>query len=98
MVGCGFSVDQGGALAKSAEDLAMVLDVMASYDARDSTCVERPKDDYVGRLAEGVKGLTIGMPREDFSCDLARDVAAPLHAALAELRRLRASLAGASLP
>src|SRR5258706_4436215 len=98
MVAFASSLDQGGALAKSAEDLAMVLDVMASYDARDSTCVERPKDDYVGRLGEGVKGLTIGMPREYFSGDLASDVADPIHAAIEELRRQGASVVEVSLP
>src|SRR5258706_8525640 len=98
MVAFASSLDQGGALAKSAEDLAMVLDVMASYDARDSTCVERPKDDYVGRLGEGVKGLRIGLPREYFSQDLAADVAEPIVAAIEELRRLGASVVEVSLP
>ncbi len=98
MVAFASSLDQGGALAKGAEDLAMMLDVMASYDPRDSTCVERPKDDYVGRLGEGVKGLTIGMPREYFSGDLASDVADPIHAAIEELRRLGASVVEVSLP
>ena len=41
-----------------------------------------PKDDYPGRIGEGVKGLRIGLPREYFSSDLARDVAEPIHAAL----------------
>ncbi|HEX7402987.1 MAG TPA: amidase, partial [Usitatibacter sp.] len=70
MVAFASSLDQGGALAKSAEDLAMMLDVMAGFDERDSTCMERPKDDYVGGLARGVKGLRIGVPREYFSKDL----------------------------
>src|SRR5881394_3747590 len=60
MVAFASSLDQGGALAKGAEDLAMVLDVMAAYDPRDSTSVDRPKDDYVGGLQDGVKGLRIG--------------------------------------
>ena len=74
MVAFASSLDQGGALAKSAEDLAMMLDVMAGFDERDSTCMDRAKDDYVGGLARGVKGLRIGVPREYFSKDLARDV------------------------
>ena len=98
MVAFASSLDQGGALAKSAEDLARVLDVMASYDARDSTCVDRPRDDYVGRLGQGVKGLRIGMPREYFSSDLARDVAEPILAAIEALRVLGANVVEVGLP
>jgi aspartyl-tRNA(Asn)/glutamyl-tRNA(Gln) amidotransferase subunit A len=98
MVAFASSLDQGGALAKSAEDLAMVLDVMASYDERDSTCVERPKDDYVGGLGAGVKGLRIGLPQEYFSQDLAPDVAEPIVAAIEELKRLGATVVEVSLP
>src|SRR5229473_1469613 len=53
MVAFASSLDQGGALGHSAEDLAMVLEVMAAYDPRDSTCLDRPKGDYVGGLARG---------------------------------------------
>jgi aspartyl-tRNA(Asn)/glutamyl-tRNA(Gln) amidotransferase subunit A len=98
MVAFASSLDQGGALAKSAGDLATVLDVMASYDARDSTCVERPKDDYVGRLGEGVKGLRIGLPREYFPQDLAADVADPIVGAIEEFRRLGATVVEVGLP
>ena len=76
----------------------MVLDVMAAYDARDSTCLDRPKGDYVGGLAKGVKGLRIGMPREYFSKDLARDVGDPIDAAIEEYRKLGAKLVEVSLP
>jgi len=98
MVAFASSLDQGGALAQTAEDLAMVLDVMASYDERDSTCIDRPKDDYVGLLGRGVKGLRIGLPKEYFSKDLARDVAEPIEAAIAEYRKLGATTVEVSLP
>ena len=98
MVAFASSLDQGGALARSAEDLALVLDVMASFDERDSTCVDRPKDDYLGALAGGVKGLRIGLPREYFPRDLAADVAAPIHAAIAEMKKLGATVVEVSLP
>ncbi len=76
----------------------MVLDVMAAYDPRDSTCLDRPKGDYVGGLARGVKGLRIGMPREYFTKDLARDVGEPIHAAIAEYRKLGATVVEVTLP
>ncbi|HUP97521.1 MAG TPA: Asp-tRNA(Asn)/Glu-tRNA(Gln) amidotransferase subunit GatA [Usitatibacter sp.] len=98
MVAFASSLDQGGALARSASDLALVLDVMADFDARDSTCVDHPKDDYAGALARGVKGLTIGLPKEYFSKDLARDVASPIDAAIDEYRRLGAKVVEVSLP
>ena len=98
MVAFASSLDQGGALCKTAEDLAMVLGVMAGFDARDSTCVDRAKDDYVGGLARGVNSLRIGMPREYFSADLARDVGDPILAALEEYKRLGASVVEVSLP
>jgi aspartyl-tRNA(Asn)/glutamyl-tRNA(Gln) amidotransferase subunit A len=98
MVAFASSLDQGGAIARSAADLAMTLDVMASFDARDSTCIDRPKDDYVGALAKGVKGLRIGMPREYFSKDLAADVGDPIYAAIEEYQRLGATLVEVGLP
>jgi aspartyl-tRNA(Asn)/glutamyl-tRNA(Gln) amidotransferase subunit A len=98
MVAFASSLDQGGCLAKSAEDLAMVLEVMASYDARDSTCLDHPKDDYVGGLPKGVKGLRIGMPREYFSKDLGADVAAAILAAIEQYRKLGATVVEVGLP
>jgi aspartyl-tRNA(Asn)/glutamyl-tRNA(Gln) amidotransferase subunit A len=98
MVAFASSLDQGGALARTAEDLAMMLDVMAGFDARDSTCMDRPKDDYAGALAGGVKGLRIGVPREYFSQELAADVAAPVRAAIDELVKRGAVAVEVSLP
>ena len=76
----------------------MVLDVMAGFDARDSTCMDRPKDDYVGGLGRGVKGLRIGVPREYFSKDLARDVGDPILAAIEEYKSEGATVVEVSLP
>ncbi len=98
MVAFASSLDQGGPLAESAEDLAHLLAVMAGFDPRDSTCIDRPRDDYVGGLGGGVKGLRIGLPREYFTKDLARDVAEPILAAIEELKRLGATTVEVSLP
>ena len=98
MVAFASSLDQAGAIARSAEDLALMLDVMAGFDPRDSTSVDRPKDDYPGRLGDGVKGLRIGIAREHFSSDLARDVAGPIEAAIERFRALGATLVDVSLP
>jgi aspartyl-tRNA(Asn)/glutamyl-tRNA(Gln) amidotransferase subunit A len=92
------SLDQAGALGKTAEDLAVLLGTMAGYDERDSTSVDRPVDDYVAQLAGGVKGLRIGVPREYFTKDLAPDVAAPIRAAIDEFVKLGANVVEVGLP
>ena len=98
MVAFASSLDQGGALGKDAGDLAAMLGVMAGFDPRDSTSAERPVDDYLGKLGTGVKGLTIGVPREYFSKELDADVAAAVRAAIAEFAKLGAKVVEVSLP
>jgi aspartyl-tRNA(Asn)/glutamyl-tRNA(Gln) amidotransferase subunit A len=60
------SLDQAGPMGKSAADLALLMNVMAGFDERDSTSVERPKEDYTRLLNEKIEGLKIGLPREYF--------------------------------
>ena len=60
------SLDQAGALGKGAEDLALMMNVMAGFDARDSTSLERPKEDYSRSLKMDLKGIRIGLPKEYF--------------------------------
>jgi aspartyl-tRNA(Asn)/glutamyl-tRNA(Gln) amidotransferase subunit A len=58
------SLDQAGPLARSAADLALLMNAMAGFDARDSTSIERPKEDYAREFARPIAGLRIGLPRE----------------------------------
>ena len=60
------SLDQAGPLAKSAADLALMMNVMAGFDARDSTSIEREKEDYSRSLSLDIRGLRIGLPNEYF--------------------------------
>jgi aspartyl-tRNA(Asn)/glutamyl-tRNA(Gln) amidotransferase subunit A len=61
------SLDQAGPLAKSAADLALLMNAMAGFDARDSTSLERPKEDYARSLRDlDLAGLRIGVPVEYF--------------------------------
>jgi aspartyl-tRNA(Asn)/glutamyl-tRNA(Gln) amidotransferase subunit A len=60
------SLDQAGPMAKSAADLALMMNVMAGFDTRDSTSVERPKEDYARSLERELRGLRIGLPAEYF--------------------------------
>lgn len=58
------SLDQAGPIARSVRDAAILLGVMASHDPKDTTCVDLPVPDYEQALGQGVRGLTVGIPRE----------------------------------
>jgi aspartyl-tRNA(Asn)/glutamyl-tRNA(Gln) amidotransferase subunit A len=106
MIAFASSLDQGGPMAKSAEDLALMLNVMAGFDARDSTSLERPAEDYAraleapaaGDRARPLAGLRIGVPGEYFGAGLASDVAAAVETALAQFEKLGAKRVAISLP
>ncbi|MHB9101517.1 MAG: Asp-tRNA(Asn)/Glu-tRNA(Gln) amidotransferase subunit GatA [Sulfuricella sp.] len=98
MIAFASSLDQGGPMAKSAEDCALLLNVMAGFDARDSTSLEREKEDYGRDLDKPLAGLRIGLPKEYFAAGLAADVAQAIEAALAEYRKLGAQTVEISLP
>jgi aspartyl-tRNA(Asn)/glutamyl-tRNA(Gln) amidotransferase subunit A len=66
MIAFASSLDQGGPLAKSAADLALLMNAMAGFDARDSTSLERPAEDYGRELNLNLAGLRIGLPKEYF--------------------------------
>jgi len=74
MVAFASSLDQAGVLGKCAADLALVLTAMAGFDERDSTSLERPKEDYSRALGRSVKGLRIGLPKQYFADGVDPDV------------------------
>ena len=82
MVAFASSLDQGGPLGKSAEDLALLMNAMAGHDARDSTSLERPAEDYRRSLGLSLSGLRIGLPREYFSDGVEPDVLARVREAI----------------
>ncbi len=97
------SLDHPGPFARTAEDCALLLNVMAGHDPRDSTSVARPREDYTQRLRAPagdapLAGLTIGLPREYFAAGTDPEVAAAVDAALESLRRLGARTVEVSLP
>ena len=98
MIAFASSLDQAGTMTQSAEDAALVFNAMLGFDARDSTSVERPSEDYTRALAMPVKGLRIGLPREFFGAGLKPDVEAAVRAALTEYEKLGAHLVEISLP
>jgi aspartyl-tRNA(Asn)/glutamyl-tRNA(Gln) amidotransferase subunit A len=77
------SLDQAGPIARSAADLALLLNVMAGFDARDSTSLDRPKEDYSKGLGLKLDGLRLGIPREYFAEGLEPGVRKAVEAAVA---------------
>jgi aspartyl-tRNA(Asn)/glutamyl-tRNA(Gln) amidotransferase subunit A len=98
MIAFASSLDQGGPMAQTAEDCAMLLNAMAGFDPRDSTSLQRPGEDFTRDLNAGLQGLKIGVPREYFGKGLAPDVEQAVRAALKEYEKLGATLVDISLP
>ena len=98
MIAFASSLDQAGPMARSAEDLALMLNVMTGFDERDSTSLQRAKEDYARDLAKPLDGLRIGLPKEFFAEGLSNDVAQAVNAAIAEYKKLGASIVEISLP
>jgi aspartyl-tRNA(Asn)/glutamyl-tRNA(Gln) amidotransferase subunit A len=66
LIAYGSSLDQVGPCARDVRDAALLLEVIAGHDPRDSTCVNQPVPAYTKTLDEPIKALTIGVPREFF--------------------------------
>jgi len=98
MIAFASSLDQGGPMARSAEDCALMLNAMVGFDERDSTSLERPAEDYTRDLDKPLQGLRIGLPKEFFGAGMDADVRAAVDAALAEYRKLGATTVEVSLP
>ena len=98
MIAFASSLDQGGPMAKSAEDLALLLNLMVGFDERDSTSLQRDPEDYARDLGSPLKGLKIGLPKEYFAQGLSADVARAVEAAIDQYRKLGAQTVAISLP
>ena len=94
MIAYASSMDQGGPMARSAEDCAYLMNVMAGHDAKDSTSVQKEVDDYVANLnGTSVKGLRIGIPKQYFNVQgLDADVKARVEESLKKLEEMGATL------
>ncbi len=98
MIAFASSLDQGGPLARSAEDLAALLDAMVGFDARDSTSLERPPENYARMLDEPLTGVRIGLPREYFGEGISADVRKSVEEAIDAYRELGATTVEIGLP
>ncbi|MDE2107708.1 MAG: Asp-tRNA(Asn)/Glu-tRNA(Gln) amidotransferase subunit GatA [Gammaproteobacteria bacterium] len=98
MIAFASSLDQAGVIAYTAEDAALLLSVIAGFDPRDSTSVDRPVPDYAATLEQPIRGLRIGVPREFFDPGLDRRVAEAVQTALSIYKKLGARVQDISLP
>lgn len=92
------SLDQIGPLARSVEDAARILQVIAGPDPADSTCLDVPVPDYLSGLNDGVKGLRLGLPKEYFGDGIDPGVRRQVDAAVAKLAGHGAEIVDISLP
>ncbi len=102
MIAYASSLDQGGPMARSAEDCAILLNAMAGFDERDSTSLDRPPEDYARDLDKPLAGLKIGLPKEFFGASersgCSPEVMQLVESAIAKYRKLGAETVEVSLP
>lgn len=98
MVAYASSFDQAGPMAQTAEDCALLLNSMAGFDERDSTSIERDKEDYTRDLNRPLQGLKIGLPREFFGEGLDTQVHSSIEEVLNILKKQGAEIIDVSLP
>ena len=98
MIAYASSLDQAGPMTQTAEDAALVLNVMAGFDSKDSTSSDKNVEDYTAKLEDSIKGLKIGLPKEFFSEGLDDGVAENIMHAIKEFESMGASVKEISLP
>ena len=98
MIAFASSLDQGGPMAQSASDCALLMNAMAGFDEKDSTSIERDTEDYTAELDKPLDGLRIGLPKEYFGDGLDASVNAVVQTALQQYRDMGAELIDIELP
>jgi aspartyl-tRNA(Asn)/glutamyl-tRNA(Gln) amidotransferase subunit A len=92
------SLDQAGPIARTVRDCAILLGSMAGQDARDTTCADLPVPDFEAAVARGVKGLTIGIPKEYRVEGMSAEIQALWDRGAAMLKDAGATIREISLP
>ncbi|MGD8559098.1 MAG: Asp-tRNA(Asn)/Glu-tRNA(Gln) amidotransferase subunit GatA, partial [Gammaproteobacteria bacterium] len=98
MIAFASSLDQAGPMTCSAEDAALLLNVMAGFDEKDSTSVEQPVPDYTATLNDSIAGLKIGLPKEYFDEGLDAAVGKAVDDAIKQYQSMGAEIVDISLP
>lgn len=98
MVAFASSLDQGGPMTLTAQDAALILNVIAGYDEKDSTSVNKPVPDYTANLNDSLRGLKIGLPKEYFREGLDPSIAKIIEEVISEYTKLGATIKEITLP
>ena len=98
MIAFASSLDQGGVLAKSAEDAALILEAMSGYDPKDSTSLDVKQIDFQTNLNESIKDLNIGLPKEFFDAELPAYLQKSIQESVDVYKNLGANIVEISLP
>ncbi|MBD8491908.1 Asp-tRNA(Asn)/Glu-tRNA(Gln) amidotransferase subunit GatA [Pseudomonas syringae] len=98
MIAYASSLDQGGPLARTAEDCALLLQGMAGFDPQDSTSIDEPVPDYSATLNGSLQGLRIGLPKEYFGAGLDPRIAQLVQDSVKALEKLGAVVKEITLP
>ena len=98
MIAFASSLDQGGVLAKSAEDAALILEAMSGYDPKDSTSLNVKEIDFQTSINEPIKNLKIGLPKEFFDAELPSYLQKSIQESVDVYKSLGANIVEISLP
>ena len=98
MIAFASSLDQAGPMCHTAEDCAAMMNVMSGHDPKDSTSIEREKENYLSGINDSIKGLKIGVPKELFSEGLDAEVEKIIEQGISEYKKLGAEIVEISLP
>ena len=98
MIAFASSLDQAGPMCHTAEDCAAMMNVMSGHDPKDSTSIQREKENYLTDINSPIKGLKIGAPKEFFSEGLDPEVEKIIERGISEYKKLGAEIVEISLP
>jgi len=92
------SLDQVGSFGRNVMDAALLLQVIAGHDPKDSTSMDLEKVDYLSHIEEGIKGMRIGIPKEYMEIEIDKNIKEKILNAINVLESLGAKLEEVSLP
>ena len=98
MIAYASSLDQAGTMTHTAEDAALMLNAMVGFDAKDSTSLDVPSEDFTAKLNDPLQGLRIGLPKEFFGEGLDSEIAQLIENAVKQFEALGATIKEVSLP
>lgn len=97
MIAFASSLDQGGVVARSAEDAALILEAMSGHDSKDSTSLKLDKPDLTKGLDDSIKGMKIGLPKEFFAQEMPAYIEKSIEEAIEVYKSLGAEVVEVSL-